>query len=120
MPVHNFKKLEVWKKSRVLVKDVYVMSMKFPADERFGIISQIRRAVVSISLNISEGAGRSSDKDFKNFLHNAFGSSFEVENLIFLCLDLNFIGIETHDELLAKISEIQKMLNALIQKFDIT
>lgn len=117
---HNYKELKVWQKSRAFVKDVYVASSKFPPEEKFGVVSQIRRAAISISLNISEGAGRSTDKDFKNFLHNAIGSSFEVENLIFLCLDLNFIDADAHDDLLSKLSEIQKMLNALIQKFEPT
>jgi four helix bundle protein len=78
----------------------------------------LRRAAVSISLNIAEGAGRSSDKDVKNFLHKAFGCPFEVEALTFLTFDPNFIDQTTHNDLLFKGSEIQKMLNALIQKFE--
>jgi four helix bundle protein len=115
---HNYKDLKVWQKSRSLVREVYSVSSKFPPEERFGVVSQFRRAAISISLNIAEGSGRGTDKDFRNFLHNAFGSSFEVENLIFLCLDLSFIDKAIHDDLLNKVSEIQKMLNALIQKFE--
>src|SRR5438270_64715 len=116
MPVHNFKKLEVWKRSRILVKDVYVMSMKFPTDERFGIISQIRRAVVSVSLNISEGSGRGTNKDFRHFLDTSFSSALEVENLIYLCFDLEFITEKKQNEILEKVIEIQKMIGGLKDK----
>jgi four helix bundle protein len=107
---HNYKNLEVWKKARGLVKDIYVVTRDFPADERFGLTSQFRRAVVSISLNIAEGSGRSTNKDFSHFLDNSFGSALEVENLIFLSLDLEFISQKTHDELVEKVTEIQRML----------
>ncbi len=107
---HNYKNLEVWKKARALVKDIYVLTRKFPDDERFGLTSQFRRAVVSVSLNIAEGSGRTTNKDFSHFLDNSFGSALEVENLIFLSLDLDFISQKSHDELVDKISEIQRML----------
>ncbi len=107
---HNYKNLEVWKKARGLVKDVYIVTRDFPTDERFGLTSQFRRAVVSISLNIAEGSGRSTNKDFSHFLDNSFGSALEVENLIFLSLDLEFISQKTHDELVEKVTEIQRML----------
>ncbi len=107
---HNYKNLEVWKKARKLVKDVYVVTRKFPADERFGLTSQFRRAVVSISLNISEGSGRNTNKDFSHFIDIAFGSALEVENLIFLSYDLDFISQKVHDELVEKVTEIQRML----------
>lgn len=109
---HNYKNLEVWKKARTLVKDVYVITRKFPDDERFGLTSQFRRAVVSISLNIAEGSGRTTNKEFSHFLDTSFGSALEVENLIFLSLDLEFISQKSHDELLEKISEIQRMLKS--------
>ena len=94
------------------MKDVYVITRKFPDDERFGLTSQFRRAVVSISLNIAEGSGRTTNKEFSHFLDTSFGSALEVENLIFLSLDLEFISQKSHDELLEKISEIQRMLKS--------
>ena len=111
--------MKVWQKSRTLVKEIYFLSSKFPSEEKFGIISQLRRATISISLNISEGAGKSTNTDFCRFLDNAMGSSFEVENVIFLCFDLEFINEEKQNELLQKITEIQKMLDGLINKFRI-
>ncbi len=110
MATHNFKKLNVWEKSRRFVKDVYEMSMSFPSDERFGITSQLRRAAVSVSLNISEGSGRGTDKDFSHFLDTSFSSALEVENLIYLCFDLKFIEELKQNEMLEKIIEIQKMI----------
>lgn len=85
---HNFKKLEVWKKSRLFVNEVYEVRVKLPNEERFGMVSQIRSAVVSVSLNISEGSGRGTDRDFSQFLDAAFSSALEVENLIYLCFNL--------------------------------
>jgi four helix bundle protein len=118
MPNHNFKKLEVWKKSREFVKEVYEASVKFPVEERYGIVSQIRRAVVSVLLNISEGSGRGTDKDFSHFLDTAFSSALEVENLIYLCFDLKFIEENKQNELLEKIIEIQKMIRGLQNTLD--
>lgn len=114
--MHSFKDLIVWQKSRAFVKDIYLTSSKFPSEEKFGIISQIRRAVISISANISEGTGKNSDADFCRFLDTALGSSNEVENLIFLCFDLEFINESKQKELLEKVTEIQRMLGALILK----
>jgi four helix bundle protein len=110
MAVHNFKKLEVWKKSRSFVKEVYIMSAGFAAEEKYGISGQIRRAAVSISLNISEGSGRGTDKDFSHFLDMAYSSALEVENLIYLCFDLKFINEKRQDELIDRVIEIQKMI----------
>ena len=90
------------------------MTKKLPADEKFGLTSQLRRAAVSISLNISEGTGRSTDKDFVSFLHYALGSCYEVENLLVLCHDLDFIIYADMESLTMQSVEIQKMLNGLI------
>ena len=91
-----------------------VLTKKLPVDERFGLTSQLRRAAVSISLNISEGTGRSTDKDFVNFLHIALGSCYEVENLLVLAHDLDFISVSELESMLEQTVEIQKMLNGLI------
>jgi len=89
--MHNFKELRVWKASRSLVKEVYSVSASFPPDERFGITSQLRRAVVSISLNIAEGSGRTGQLDYGRFVDMAYGSAAEVETLVYLCFDLGYI-----------------------------
>lgn len=77
--MHKYKELIVWQKSRLLVKDVYDLMNVLPEDEKFGLISQIKRAAVSMVSNIAEEAGRSSDKDFIRFLDIANGSAFELE-----------------------------------------
>ncbi|MDP1677631.1 MAG: four helix bundle protein [Bacteroidota bacterium] len=90
--MQNLKNLLVWQKAHLLVKEVYVVSNDFPKEELYGITSQLRRAAVSIPTNIAEGSGRGSDADFKRFLQIAFGSTSEVEYLIFLSKELQFIS----------------------------
>ena len=111
--MNNFKKLVVWQKSRELVKDIYLLTKKYPKEELFGLTSQIRRAAVSVALNIAEGSGRGTDKDFTHFLDVAFGSALEVEAQVILSLDLEFITNEEYDMLSLKIQEIQKMIKKL-------
>jgi four helix bundle protein len=77
--MHNLKELKIWNKATDLTVDVYKATFGFPSDERYGLTSQIRRAVVSISSNIAEGAGRNSNKEFANFMGIANGSSYELE-----------------------------------------
>lgn len=107
---HNFKKLEVWKRARLLVKSIYLISAAFPVEERFGITAQIRSAVISIPLNIAEGSGRSTNKDFSRFLDNAYGSALEVETTLYLSYDLNFINEKIQEELVSQVIEVQKMI----------
>ena len=113
--MHNFKELKVWQLSRSLVKEIYEITVNFPATEKYGLISQLRRCVVSIPSNIAEGAGRKTDKDFTQFLSISLGSAYELETLIILCFDVNLITEEQHQGLSTKISEIQKMTNGLIK-----
>ena len=111
--MNNFKKLIVWQRAREFVKDIYQITGKFPKEEMFGLTSQIRRATVSIALNIVEGSGRGTDKDFAHFLDIAFSSALEVEAQIILSFDLEFITNEESELLNLKIQEIQKMINKL-------
>jgi four helix bundle protein len=111
--MNNFKKLIVWQKTRELVKDIYLITKKFPKEEMFGLTSQIRRAAVSIALNIAEGSGRGTDKDFAHFLDIAFGSALEVEAQIILSSDLGFVTVDEYNILNLKIQEIQKMIKKL-------
>ena len=111
--MHRFKELKVWQKSRELVKVIYVALQDFPKDERFGIISQIQRASISISSNIAEGAGRNTEKDFCRFLDIANGSCFELESLLILASDLNYLNEKDFNSFMIHIEEIQKMLFSL-------
>lgn len=113
--MHNFKELKVWQISRSLVKEVYEITTSFPSTEKYGLISQIRRCVVSMPTNIAEGCGRNTDKDFSHFLNISLGSAYELETLLILSFDVNLISQEQLDKLLIKISEIQKMTFGLIK-----
>ncbi|MCW3805177.1 four helix bundle protein [Plebeiibacterium marinum] len=115
--MHNFKELKVWQKSRMLVKTIYQITNIFPKEESFGLISQMRRAVVSIPSNIAEGAGRGTDKDFGRFLDIAYGSSFELETQLLLCVDLEYISENVLNETEPQIKEIQRMLYSLKSKY---
>lgn len=119
MALHNFKELIAWQKARELVKEVYLTSSQFPADERFGITSQVRRAAVSIPTNIAEAFGRGSDKETAQFLNYAFGSAFEVESLLILAFDLEMLSETVLHELSNKVSEVQKLIYGLLKKFKI-
>jgi four helix bundle protein len=108
--MHNFKELKVWQISRLLVREVYELTARFPSEEKYGLISQIRRCAVSIPANIAEGSGRNSDKDFAHFLNISFGSAYELETLLTLSTDLKQL-----EPIQFKFSEIQKMTFGLIR-----
>lgn len=93
--------------------DVYLLTDLFPTDERFGLISQIKRCVVSIASNIVEGAGRISKNGFKHFLSIAVASSYELETQITLANRFNYFNKEKLEEVLAKLDEVQKMITGL-------
>lgn len=112
----DYRQLNVWSKSHILVKDLYFATSTFPKEELFGVTSQIRRAVASIPTNIAEGCGRGSDADFRRFIQIAFGSANEVEYLIFLSYELNYIQENNFIEYNNKIIEIKKMLAGMINK----
>ena len=113
--MHNLKELKVWQLSRNIVKVIYEITAEFPSTERYGLISQLRRCVVSIPTNIAEGSGRNTDKDFAQFLNISLGSSYELESLLILAYDLMLITPEQLEDLSPKISEIQKMTFGLIK-----
>ena len=118
--MHNLKELKIWIKAIDLAAEVYRVTSSFPAEEKFGLTSQSRRAAVSISSNIAEGAGRSSSKEFKYFLGIANGSSFELQTQLFISSKLGLINSEELEKLLLLIDELQKMnysfQNMLIKK----
>nr|WP_320117952.1 four helix bundle protein [uncultured Marinifilum sp.] len=114
--MHKFKDFIVWQKARKLVKMVYQLTAKLPNEEKFGLISQINRTVVSIPANIAEGSGKNTSIDFCRFLDIANGSSFELETLLILCVDLSYLS-EKEIVLVQDLNqEIQKMIYSLKQK----
>ena len=90
--MQDFKKLEVWQKSHALTLKVYQLTHPFPADEKFGLTNQLRRAVVSVELNLAEGSSRGSDPDFRRFVQMALGSASEVECQLLIARDLGFFA----------------------------
>ena len=112
----DFRKLIVWEKAHQLTLKIYKVTELFPREELYGLTSRIWRACVSIPTNIAEGCVRSSDADFSRFLYIALGSTSELEYLMMLAKDLNFIKSELNTELNNEIDEIKKMLISMIQK----
>ena len=110
------KKLDVWALSMELSRTVYRLTAAFPKDERFGLMSQMRRAAVSIPSNIAEGAARDSDNEFRNFLSSARGSLSELDTQLDLSYDLGFIPERFRSEVDALLLRIDRMLYALHQK----
>ena len=108
--MHNFKKLNIWIKSITLVKEIYVLTNKFPKIEQYGLVSQMQRAAVSIPANIAEGSAKSSNKDFTRFLEFSLGSIFELETLTIISKELSYINDETFNSIDKQIQEVQKMI----------
>ena len=109
----NFKELIVWQKSIVLVKSIYALTKNFPAEEKFGLISQIRRCSVSIPSNIAEGQARRTTGDFIRFISNAEGSLAECETQLIIAVELGFCSKVDTAMSFGLMLEIKKMLNAL-------
>ena len=105
--MHNFKNLKIWQKSRELVKEVFLFTTDFPAEEKFGLTSQILRSAYSIPSNIAEGSGRNSNREFSRFLDISLGSAFELETQLILLNEL--YKIET-SIIINDINELQRMI----------
>ncbi len=118
MNIYGFEKLDVWQKSRLLVKDVYLTTKLFPEDERFGLTSQVRRAMISVSCNIAEGTSRWSDKEKIRFIEISYGSLMEVVNCLILAFDLEYISEEKLLQLRLNIDLVANKLNGLKRSLD--
>jgi len=110
----RFKRLEVWKDSMVLVKKVYNVTSSFPESERFGLSSQLQRAIVSVASNIAEGSGRGTGKDFINFLNHARGSLYEVMTQLEIAASLKYTSRESADKFIEDCEGLARRINALI------
>ena len=109
----NYKNLIVWQKSIVLVKMIYKLTAKFPSEEKFGLVSQMRRAVVSIPSNIAEGQARRTTGDYIRFVSIAEGSLAELETQTIVSIELEFCNKNETEAIFSLKLEIRKMLNAL-------
>lgn len=107
--MHNLGELKIWNKAMKLATSVYQVASGLPNDEKYGLTSQIKRSVVSISSNIAEGAGRNTDGEFLHFLGIANGSCYELQTQLIITEQLNLLDNKTVQELLNEIAELQKM-----------
>lgn len=114
--MHKVEDLKIWNKSIELAKSVYQLVAELPADEKFGLNSQIKRCSISIPSNIAEGAGRNSNKEFKHFLSIANGSAYELQTQLILATELNFINKDKVQPVINTCIGIQKMNYSFQQK----
>jgi len=117
MKLNSFKELIVWQKSMELTKNVYELCKTLPKEEVFGLSSQIKRSAVSIPSNIAEGYGRKNTKEYIQFLNIAYGSGCELETQLILMFDIYGIN---NENTLSDLSEVQKMLFAMMRKLKLT
>lgn len=113
MKKFSFEKLEVWKRAKDLTLEIYKITRQFPDEEKFGLVSQLRRATVSISSNIAEGSSRKSRKDQARFYIIAFGSAIEVLNQLIISNELEYISEDQYKELREELEIMMAMLNRL-------
>lgn len=116
MKISNFRDLDVWKLGMEIVLGVYAISKELPKDEVYGLVSQIRRAAVSIPANISEGFNRYHNKEYRQFLYIALGSCAELETHIEICLKLGYVEKQVADSIVEKLDHESRMLRNLIKK----
>ena len=116
--IRSYKDLIVWQKAVLLVTDIYSTTKQFPTDERYGIVSQLNRAAVSVPANIAEGWGRKSSKNYLQFLRTSRGSLMEIETLLVISKNLNFLNSESYAQLSGKVEEVGKILHGLIKSIN--
>lgn len=109
----NFEKLIVWQRSIALADRVYALTKAFPADERFGLTTQMRRAAVSISSNLAEGASRHSKTDYARFVEISAGSAFELVSQLTIARNQGLLTREEYAQIYASALEIVRMLTGL-------
>lgn len=112
--IKNFKSLNIWIRSRALVKDIYRISKKLPKDEMYGLTSQIRRAAVSVPSNIAEGCGRNHLKELIQFLNIAIASLCEIETQLYLTMDLEYTTEKEIEPIINETIEIRRMIAGYI------
>lgn len=115
--MNNYRELKVWQKSMDLAEKVYQLTKSFPDEEKFGLISQLRRCAVSIPSNIAEGAGRNSNKEFRNFLGIANGSANELNTQLLITERIGYVKEEHLREIFSLLTEVKKIIFVLIKKF---
>lgn len=114
--MQDFRKLKVWRKAHELTLAIYKATADYPADERFGLVTQLRKAAVSMVSNIAEGSSRGTDADFRRFLIFSLGSLAEIECQLMLSLDLVMLPKDSYDRMSVRVIEVRRMMWPLVQR----
>jgi len=114
--IKNFQDLRIWQKGIEVVKNIYIMTKKFPKEELYGLTSQMRRSAISIPSNIAEGFRRYHNKEYKQFLYITMGSCAELETQIIIAHELDYLNDNDKIEIIEKLKYICRMINQLIKK----
>lgn len=112
--VKSYRDLIAWQRARELVKETYLLTAEFPVGERFGLVSQMDRAAVSIPSNIAEGYGRATTQDYLHFLRIARGSAYELETQLVLAEDLGLCAQAAASKVVVTLQEVIRLLQGLI------
>jgi four helix bundle protein len=112
----NFKDLLVWQRGMELATSIYEITRRFPSDERFGLVGQMRRCAVSIPSNLAEGQARHTTGEFVQFISHSEGSLAELETQLRLSVEIGYCGLADAEGTLASMEELRKMLNSLRRK----
>ncbi|CAN5269281.1 four helix bundle protein [soil metagenome] len=115
--MHNFRELKIWQRSMDFVVEIYNITKDFPPEERYGLVSQQRRCAVSIPSNISEGAGRATNAQFKYFLEISMGSCNELITQLELSYRLQYISVDNKNKLIEEATQIYKMILGFYNTF---
>ncbi len=115
----SYRKLRVWQRSMDLVEEIYRLCDQLPSDEKYGLISQMRRSAVSIPSNIAEGKRRGSDRELLRYLRIAFGSGAELETQIEVCIRVGHIKVDASRSSILALEESMSMLNSLIGSIEL-
>lgn len=108
--MHNYRELKIWQNAIDLSEKIYSITKLFPDDEKFGLISQLKRASVSVASNIAEGTSRNSDKEFNYFLSMSLGSLFEMETQLEIAYRISYVSNEVLLEINNEIKQLIKMI----------
>lgn len=114
--MHNFRKLDIWKKGMELTSMTYRLTKGFPANEQYGLTNQMTRSAVSIPSNIAEGSSKSSDKEFNRYLEHSLGSAFELETQLLVAMQENYLTEKAYSDFHTKLTDLQKMISGFKNK----
>jgi four helix bundle protein len=116
--MQRFTELKVWQQGHALVLEIYPLTARYPTEERFGLVSQLRRAAASVPSNIAEGSKKATNADYARYLNIAEGSLAETEYLVILSRDLGYIDAPTVEPIFGRIADLARMLHALRMKVE--